>query len=56
MFFSKKVTFRLVVRKKSLPLQGQIKKETKMNQSFIHILLCGIIILLAKVSGSGCCA
>jgi len=25
-----------------------------MNQSFIHILLCGIIILLAKVGGSEC--
>jgi len=27
-----------------------------MNQGFIHILLCGIIILLAKSAGSECCA
>jgi len=26
-----------------------------MNQMFVHILLCGIIILLSKVSGSECC-
>lgn len=26
-----------------------------MNQGFIHILLCGIIILLAKSAGSECC-
>jgi len=25
-----------------------------MNQMFIHILLCGIIILLAKSAGSEC--
>jgi len=27
-----------------------------MNQMFIHILLCGIIILLSRVSGSECYA
>jgi len=27
-----------------------------MIQNFTYILLCGIIILLAKFSGSGCCA
>jgi hypothetical protein len=36
-------------------LHRQTLKETiNMNQSFIHILLCGIIILLAKVGGSEC--
>ena len=34
----------------------ETKKQQKMNQSFIHILLSGIIILLAKVGGSECCA
>ncbi len=29
-------------------------KDKNMNQSFIHILLCGIIILLASVGGSEC--
>ena len=28
----------------------------KMIQNFTYILLCGIIILLAKFSGSECCA
>lgn len=27
-------------------------EDKNMNQSFIHILLCGIIILLASVGGS----
>ena len=31
------------------------KKETiEMNQTFIHILLCGIIILLGELGGSEC--
>ena len=29
-------------------------KRQYMNQMFIHILLCGIIILLAKSAGSEC--
>ncbi|MBR8707239.1 hypothetical protein IX307_001545 [Bacteroides pyogenes] len=35
----------------SYPINGK-----NMNQMFIHILLSGIIILLSRVSGSGCCA
>ncbi|AVM57511.1 hypothetical protein C3V43_06855 [Bacteroides heparinolyticus] len=31
-------------------------KKNGMNQNFIYILLCGIIILLAMFSGSGYCA
>lgn len=31
-------------------------KRKKMIQNFIYILLCGIIILLEKFSGSECCA
>ena len=34
---------------------GKTKKD-KMIQNFTYILLCGIIILLAKFSGSECCA
>ena len=33
-----------------------IKQKNKMIQNFTYILLCGIIILLAKFSGSECCA
>ena len=33
-----------------------VKTEKKMIQNFTYILLCGIIILLAKFSGSECCA
>ena len=32
------------------------KTKKKMIQNFTYILLCGIIILLAKFSGSECCA
>lgn len=33
-----------------------VKTKKKMIQNFTYILLCGIIILLAKFSGSECCA
>ena len=49
----KKVTYYLEDRKIYIPLHHS-NKERKMNQIFIHILLCGIIVLLTIVRGSEC--
>lgn len=55
MFFRKKVTD-LFVGYKIISTFASLKMKDKMIQNFTYILLCGIIILLAKFGGSESCA
>lgn len=54
-FYLKNFHFILYIRNNPYLCNVKLKKETiEMNQMFIHILLCGIIILLGQLGGSEC--